>query len=82
MPTLLRIGHLRVVIYPNDHRPAHAHVVAPDRNAIFYLNCPDGPVSLRSSDGLSARQLKRIAAVLEPHVPELCAAWKGIHANH
>ena len=58
-----------------DHLLAHAHVVAPDRsNAIFYLNCPDGPVSLRSSDGLSARQLKRIAAVLEPHVPELCAA--------
>src|SRR3546814_10225859 len=25
MPTVLRIDGLRVVIYPNDHRPAHVH---------------------------------------------------------
>ena len=82
MPTLLRIGHLRVVIYTNDHRPAHVHVVAPERNATFYLNCPSGPVSLRGNDGLTARQIKRIAATLGPHATELCAAWKEIHANY
>ncbi|WHZ20694.1 MAG: hypothetical protein OJF55_002843 [Rhodanobacteraceae bacterium] len=27
MPTILRLGGLRVVIYPNDHRPAHVHVI-------------------------------------------------------
>lgn len=27
MPTVWRIGTHRVVIYPNDHRPAHVHVV-------------------------------------------------------
>lgn len=27
MPTIFRIGAVRVVIYPNDHRPAHVHVV-------------------------------------------------------
>ncbi|MCF3947436.1 DUF4160 domain-containing protein [Acidiphilium iwatense] len=26
MPTVLRIGGLRVVVYPNDHRPPHVHV--------------------------------------------------------
>ena len=30
MPTILRDGALRVVLYPNDHRPAHVHVMAPD----------------------------------------------------
>lgn len=27
MPTVARIGSLRVMIYPNDHRPAHVHVI-------------------------------------------------------
>ena len=27
MPTALRLGALRVVIYTNDHRPAHVHVI-------------------------------------------------------
>jgi hypothetical protein len=26
MPTVHRFDGLRVVIYPNDHRPAHVHV--------------------------------------------------------
>jgi hypothetical protein len=29
MPTVLRVGGLRVVIYPNDHPPAHVHVLGP-----------------------------------------------------
>ena len=36
MPTVLRIGGLRVVIYPNDHRPAHVHVIG-DGEAVFIL---------------------------------------------
>jgi hypothetical protein len=43
MPTVLRIGGLRVAIYPNDHRPAHVHVVG-DGEAVFLLNRPDGPI--------------------------------------
>ena len=27
MPTVLRLGGLRVVIYPNDHSPPHVHVI-------------------------------------------------------
>ena len=29
MPTVLRIDGVRVVIYPNDHPPAHVHVLGP-----------------------------------------------------
>jgi hypothetical protein len=28
MPTILRIGGLRVTIFPNDHRPPHVHIPA------------------------------------------------------
>ena len=82
MPTILRIGHLRVVIYLNDHRPAHVHVVSPERKAIFYLNCPDGQVGLRENDGFTTRQLNRIKKALNRNLAELCAAWKEIHRDY
>ena len=78
MPTVLSIGNLRVVIYPNDHRPAHVHVIGPEAEAVFYLNCPAGSVRLRENDGFPARELNRIAQVLNKHVSELCAVWKEI----
>lgn len=49
MPTVLRLGALRVVIYPNDHRPAHVHVLGAGGEAVFVLNCPDGPPELREA---------------------------------
>jgi hypothetical protein len=82
VPTVLRIGNLRVVIYPNGHRPAHVHVIGPGPGAVFYLNCSAGPVSLRENDGFSTREINRIELVLNEHVVELCAAWKEIHDNH
>ena len=82
MPTLLRIGSFRVVIYPNDHRPAHVHVIGPEHEALFYLNCPQGPADLREHYGFSNREVIRIAAALTQHLAELCAAWKEIHGNH
>jgi len=42
MPTILRFNGLRVVVYPNDHRPAHVHVIGAGCEAVFNLNCPDG----------------------------------------
>ena len=46
MPTVLRFDGLRVAVYPNDHRPAHVHVVGGGCEAVFNLNCPAGPVEL------------------------------------
>jgi Domain of unknown function (DUF4160) len=51
MPVVLRFDGLRVVIYPNDHRPAHVHVIGAQGEAVFVLNCPDGPPELRESFG-------------------------------
>jgi hypothetical protein len=46
MPTVDDIDGLRVVIYPNDHRPAHVHVIGNGCEAVFKLNCPEGPPEL------------------------------------
>jgi hypothetical protein len=71
-----------VVIYPNDHRPAHVHVVGASGEAVFVLNCPEGPSSLRESYGFTGRALRAIASVLDDAARELCARWETIHGNH
>lgn len=60
VPTVFRIGNLRVVIYPNDHRPAHVHVIGNGCEATFYLNCPNGPVTLRENFGFTHPEINRI----------------------
>jgi hypothetical protein len=79
MPTVLRFGAFRVAIYPNDHRPAHVHVIGQGHEVVFELGCPAGSVTLRENYGFALRELKRIAAVLDENVAQLCEAWRGIH---
>jgi hypothetical protein len=82
MPTVLRIGGLRVVIWPNDHRPAHAHVMGAEGEAVFNLNCPGGPPELRESFGFRLADLNRIAEALAAAITALCADWRRIHGDH
>ena len=79
MPTVLGFDGLRVVIYPNDHRPAHIHAVGRGYEAVFHLNCPAGPADLRENYGFSLREIRHILGVLTNHLDELCRAWEQIH---
>ncbi len=75
MPTVLRFDGLRVVIYPNDHRPAHVHVMNATEEAVFILNCPDGPPVLRQNFGFRGNDLARILERLQDEVARLCRQW-------
>ena len=79
MPTVLRRGRLRVVIYPADYRPAHVHAIEPDGEAVFNLNCPAGPSELRENYGLNGRALGAVERLINMHINELCRAWEEIH---
>lgn len=81
MPTVLRVAGLRFVIYPGDHRPAHVHVIGKGGEAVFNLNCPDGPSALREVYGLSRADVARIRRLIAAHLPALCAAWELIHGE-
>jgi hypothetical protein len=70
---------MRVVVYPNDHRPAHVHVIRDDCEAVFFLNCPAGPVELRENYGFSQREITRIVSELKEHLAALCGEWENIH---
>ena len=81
MPTVLRLDGLRVTIYPNDHRPAHVHVIGAGKEAVFDLHCPAGPPELRENYGFSRSEATRIAVDLAARLAELCHAWERIHGR-
>ncbi len=68
-----------MAIYPNDHRPAHVHVIGGGCEAVFNLHCPDGPVELRENFGFSRQEVTRVVADLADHLTALCQAWERIH---
>lgn len=82
MPTVLRWGGLRVAIYPNDHRPAHVHVIGAGREAVFRLCCPDGPVFLRQSFGFLQAEIRAVEYELNIALVMLCLKWKEIHDDY
>ena len=79
VPTVLRFDGLRVTIYPNDHRPAHVHVIGSDGEAVFSLGCPNGPVELRENYGFRSGQISKIETALTEYLGALCHAWEEIH---
>lgn len=81
MPTIKTINGLRVVIYPNDHRPAHVHVMGNGCEAVFKLHCPAGPPELRENFGFSQPELGDIKVALVADLASLCDKWRSIHGN-
>ncbi len=82
MPTIMRIGAVRVVIWPNDHRPAHVHVKSSDGEAVFYLRRPKGPPELRESFGFRLAELNIMADALMANLAALCGEWEKIHGDY
>jgi hypothetical protein len=85
MPTVWRMFGLRVVIYPNDHRPAHVHVIGGGCEAVFNLNCSADDLSrtpeVRENYGFDARSLEQIEVELAEQSERLCAAWRNYHGD-
>jgi hypothetical protein len=81
MPTVLRFEGFNIVIYPADHAPSHVHIFGAASEAIFNLNCPQGPVVLRENYGFSRRDVSRIRKFLDENVRMLCCEWRRIHGQ-
>ena len=81
MPTVMRIDGVRVMIWTNDHRPAHVHVISGNGEAVFNLYCPDGPAKLRESYGFRLTDLNRLEALISGAIAALCRDWERIHGD-
>ena len=70
-----------MVIYPNDHRPAHVHVMGKGCESVFRLNAPAGPPELRENYGFRANELAKIKNELATQVKQLYAEWRTINGE-
>ena len=71
-----------MVVYPNDHRPAHVHVIGNGKEGVFFLHCPDGPPELRENWGLSTAEIRTVERAIADELTDYCEAWYGIHGYY
>ena len=64
MTTILTIKGLRVVKYPNDHRPKHVHVIGRKCEATFVMSRPNVAPKLRDNYGFTIDQIDTITELL------------------
>ncbi|HYI83613.1 MAG TPA: DUF4160 domain-containing protein [Acetobacteraceae bacterium] len=81
MVTVLRAHGLRVVIYANDHRPAHVHVFGDGEAKIDLLGGPGGAPALVWADGMSRGEVRRALRLVAEQHAFLLARWEDIHGR-
>ena len=81
MATIFRVRDFRVVIYSNDHRPPHCHVIGPRGAAKVAFG--EGPLRpwVMNGSGLSRRRLTEALRVVSEHRDLLLARWSEIHGK-
>lgn len=75
MPTVFRHDGFRFFFYSNEgspREPAHIHVMGDGGEAKFWLR-PE--VAVAESDGLDARNLRRLMLVVENRRAQIERAW-------
>ena len=78
MVTVLRAHGLRVVVFTNDHQPAHVHVFG-DGEARIDLRGAGGVPALVWADGMSRGEVRRAMRIVTEQQAFLLARWEEIH---
>ena len=80
MPTIIKQDGFRIVIYPNDHTPAHVHVLKADGEVRIDLGNEKMLPSLISVRGkISDKEVIRALSLVTEYQIELLAKWDEIH---
>lgn len=78
MVTIHREHGLRIVIYTDDHEPAHVHVFG-DGHAKINLAGPDGGPELVWAEDMKRNEVRRAMQVVTEQQAVLLARWREIH---
>ena len=78
MVTIHRAHGLRVIIFTDDHEPAHVHVFG-DSQAKINLVGPDEAPALVWAEGMNANDLRRAMRLVRDQQGEFLAKWRAIH---
>jgi hypothetical protein len=76
--TVIRSSGFRIVIFVDDHEPAHVHVYG-DGEAKINLIGPDGLPELIWAVGMKRSEVRRSMAIVLENRDALLARWKEIH---
>ena len=80
MVTVLRADGLRVVIYLNDHLPAHVHVFGNGEVKINLVGRDEEP-DLIWADGANRSEVRRAMRLVSEHQATLLQHWEKIHGR-
>jgi len=80
MVTVVRADGLRVVIYVNDHLPAHVHVFG-DGEAKINLLGPGGTPDLVWADRMTRVDVRRALRLVVGQQAVLLQHWERIHGR-
>ena len=78
MVTVLRAQGFRIVIYDNDHDPAHVHVFGDGEVKICLLGAADD-VDVVRAVGVSRADIRSAVALGREHRAMLLERWNEIH---
>lgn len=74
MPTVLRIGSYRFYFYSHEpNEPPHIHIDRDNSTAKFWLE----PVGLANNIGFSAKELRKLQAIVQENQKILLEAGNG-----
>jgi hypothetical protein len=73
MPTLLTERGFRVMMYFNDHEPAHVHVKRAGNEARITIN----PIAVMDNYGYNGNEIKLILDIIEQHQALLIETWQA-----
>ncbi|MGI8619736.1 MAG: DUF4160 domain-containing protein [Gemmatimonadaceae bacterium] len=81
MPTVLREGGFRVVIFlpPREHEPPHVHVRNAGGEVVIELATGKSPQTVREIAGMRTTDIMRAFWIVEEHTEYLLARWREYH---
>ena len=80
MVTVFRAQGLRVMIFVDDHQPAHVHVFG-DGQAKINLLGAGGTPELVWADGMTRGEVRRAVKIVVEQQALLLARWEDIHGR-
>lgn len=78
MVTVHRAGGFSVVIFTNDHEPAHVHVFKDGEAKINLVGPGDAPELVWAVD-MTRADIRRAMAIVTERRDDLLARWNEIH---
>jgi len=78
MVTIYRALGFRVVIFIDDHEPAHVHVFGDGEAKINLVGRGDEP-ELVWAVGMKRSEVRRAMALVKEHRRDFAARWRQIH---